>query len=70
VRPQSVRPEREGVYYNLLKHFHEKTGVPLVLNTSFNVRGEPIVCSPADAVRCFFGTGMDALAIGPFIVEK
>jgi carbamoyltransferase len=44
--------------------------VPGVLNTSFNVKGEPIVCSPTDALRCFYGSGMDALAIGSFLLEK
>ena len=43
---------------------------PVLLNTSFNVRGEPIVCTPADALRCFYSTGLDALALGPFLIEK
>ncbi|HQP88976.1 MAG TPA: carbamoyltransferase C-terminal domain-containing protein, partial [Thermoanaerobaculia bacterium] len=70
VRPQSVRPEREGLYWELLRHFEAETGVPLVLNTSFNVRGAPIVCSPTDAIRCFFSTGLDAMGLGPFLIEK
>ncbi len=46
------------------------TGCPVLINTSFNVRGEPIVCSPEDAVRCFLNTGIDVLAIGPYLVHK
>ena len=53
-----------------VKRFKEKTGVPMVINTSFNVRGEPIVCTPADAHRCFMATGMDALVIENFILLK
>ena len=47
-----------------------RTGVPVVMNASFNLRGEPIVCTPTDAVRTFFSSGMDALVIGNFVVEK
>ena len=54
----------------LIDAFRRRTGVPGVLNTSFNVKGEPIVCSPTDALRCFYGSGMDALAIGNFLLEK
>lgn len=54
----------------LLKSFAERTGCPLLVNTSFNVKDEPIVCSPEDAVRCFMATGIDGLAIGPFWVQK
>lgn len=70
VRPQSVAAEREGLYWSLLRHFEAETGVPLILNTSFNVRGAPIVCNPTDAIRCFFSTGLDAMALGPFLIEK
>jgi carbamoyltransferase len=48
----------------------ERTGVPVVLNTSFNIQGEPVVESPKDAIRCFFSTGLDALAIGNYILTK
>ena len=58
------------LYWQVIEAFRARTGVPGLLNTSFNVKGEPIVCSPLDALRCFYGTGMDALAIGNFIVEK
>jgi carbamoyltransferase len=69
-RPQTIRRDENPRYYDLLKHFAAHTGVPVLLNTSFNVRGEPIVNTPADAVRCFFATGMDYLVIGPFLVGK
>ena len=69
-RIQTVSKKDNPLYYNLIKSFYEKTGVPLIINTSFNVRGEPIVCSPADAIRCFLGTELDTLVIGDFFVEK
>ena len=50
--------------------FYKKTGCPLIVNTSFNVRGEPVVCSPSDAFKCFMGTGLDLLAIGNFLLYK
>ena len=59
-----------GKIYNLLKKFEIKTGCPMLINTSFNVRGEPIVCKPADAINCFFGTGIDILIINNFIIKK
>ena len=54
----------------LIHEFGQRTGVPVVMNTSFNLRGEPIVSSPTDAIRTFFSSGMDALIIGSFVVEK
>ncbi|HEX6910166.1 MAG TPA: carbamoyltransferase C-terminal domain-containing protein, partial [Longimicrobium sp.] len=57
-------------YWRLIKRFEELTGVPVVMNTSFNVRGMPVVCSPEDAVKCFFDTGLDHLAIGSFLLSK
>jgi len=54
----------------LISKFHEQTECPIVVNTSFNVRGEPIVCTPEDAFRCFMGTEMDVLAIGDYILRK
>lgn len=69
-RVQTVDEHRSGRYYRLLKNFYELTGCPLVINTSFNVRGEPIVCTAADAVRCFLATGMDALVIEDYIALK
>ena len=70
VRVQTVDAGSHPLYHRLLEAFAERTGVPVVLNTSFNVRGEAIVCSPRDALRTFWSTGLDALAIGPFVVEK
>jgi carbamoyltransferase len=70
VRAQTVDPETSPRYHELLKAFEARTGVPVLLNTSFNVKGEAIVCSPRDALRTFWSTGMDALAIGSFLIEK
>jgi carbamoyltransferase len=69
-RPQTVRRDVTPAFWALIDAFRRRTGVPAVLNTSFNVKGEPIVCSPTDAVRCFYGSGLDALAIGSFLLEK
>jgi carbamoyltransferase len=69
-RPQTVRRDVNPLFWALIDGFRRRTGIPAVLNTSFNVKGEPIVCSPTDAIRCFYGTGMDALAIGSFLLEK
>jgi carbamoyltransferase len=70
VRVQTVDAATAPRYHALIRAFEAKTGVPIVLNTSFNVKGEAIVCTPRDAIRCFSATGLDALAIGAFIVEK
>ncbi len=69
-RLQTVDPERRPRYYKLLKKFEERTGCPVVINTSFNVRGEPIVCSPEHAYRCFMGTNMDVLVLEDFVLLK
>ena len=69
-RLQSVMRNLNPLFYELIQRFYEKTGVPLVVNTSFNVQGEPIVCSPADAIRTFFSSGLDVLVIGNLIVWK
>jgi len=69
-RVQTVTEEANPRYYRMIHAFEKRRGVPLVLNTSFNVMGEPIVNTPADAVRCFFSTGMDALVIGDYVVTK
>ena len=68
-RVQTV-DERHGRYHEIIKAFYEKTGCPLVVNTSFNIRGEPIVCTPEDAYRCFMFTDMDALALGNWLLLK
>jgi carbamoyltransferase len=69
-RPQTVERDTSPLYWRLIDAFGRRTGVPVVMNTSFNLRGEPIVCTPTDAVRTFFSSGMDALVIGSFLVEK
>src|SRR5690554_6548142 len=69
-RIQTVREETNPLYYRLLKAFEARTGCAVLVNTSFNVRGEPIVGSPKDAYTCFRRTHIDALAIGPFVITK
>lgn len=69
-RIQTVHSDTNERYHNLISMFYEKTNCPLLVNTSFNVRGEPIVCTPEDAFRCFMGTELDVLAIGDFILFK
>jgi carbamoyltransferase len=69
-RVQTVDAASNPRFHALLRAFGQRTGVPVLVNTSFNVRGEPIVCSPRDAIAAFYSTPLDALAIGPFIVEK
>jgi carbamoyltransferase len=69
-RPQTVEREVNPLYWRLIDEFGKHTGVPVVMNTSFNLRGEAIVHTPTDAVRTFFSSGMDALLIGSFLVEK
>jgi carbamoyltransferase len=69
-RVQTVDEERHGRFYRIVKRFHEATGCPVIINTSFNVRGEPIVCTPQDAWRCFLATNMDALVIENYVLLK
>jgi carbamoyltransferase len=69
-RVQTVNAKTDPLYHRLITEFEKLRGVPVVLNTSFNVRGEPMVLTPMDALRCFFTTGLDHLAIGSFIVDK
>lgn len=69
-RVQTVSEDRNSRYFKLIKRFEEKTGCPTVINTSFNVRGEPIVCTPADAYRCFMATNMDALVVENCVLLK
>ena len=69
-RLQTVHIETNPKYHALISKFKEKTGCPILVNTSFNVRGEPIVCTPTDAFNCFMGTELDALAIGNFFLLK
>jgi carbamoyltransferase len=69
-RVQTVTRESNEAYYELIKAFERRTGCGVLINTSFNVRGEPIVCTPEDAYRCFMRTNIDALVLGPYLLEK
>ncbi|HWE39407.1 MAG TPA: carbamoyltransferase C-terminal domain-containing protein [Isosphaeraceae bacterium] len=69
-RIQTVNRSQNPLYHDLLKAFRDRTGVPVLVNTSFNTRGEPIVCTPRDAVESFWTSPLDALVIGPFLLEK
>jgi len=69
-RIQTVHEDTNSKYHAVISKFKEKTGCPLVVNTSFNVRGEPIICSPEDAFKCFMGTELDVLAIGNYLLLK
>lgn len=69
-RIQTVDPDRHGRFYRLLRHFYERTGCPVVVNTSFNIRGEPIVCTPDDAYRCFMATDIDCLVLENYLLMK
>jgi carbamoyltransferase len=69
-RIQTVHAETNPYYHALLTAFKQRTGCPVLVNTSFNVRGEPIVCTPEDAFRCFMGTEMETLVIGNSILRK
>ncbi|NNE44449.1 MAG: hypothetical protein HKN12_09585, partial [Gemmatimonadetes bacterium] len=69
-RVQTVHEETNPYYYRMINAFRKLTGCPLVINTSFNVRGEPIVCTPEHAFNCFGGTEMDVLITGPYLCRK
>jgi carbamoyltransferase len=69
-RIQTINRAQNPVYYDILKAFQARTGVPVLVNTSFNTRGEPIVCTPRDAVESFWTSPLDALVIGSFLLEK
>jgi len=69
-RVQSVERRHQPLFYDTIKAFYDKTGCPVIINTSFNVRGEPLVCAPEDAFRCFMRTEMDYLVMGGFILDK
>ncbi|MFA6036318.1 MAG: carbamoyltransferase C-terminal domain-containing protein [Candidatus Micrarchaeia archaeon] len=70
LRPQTVEQDVNPKYYRLISEFEKQSGVPVVLNTSFNVSGEPVVCAPKDALRTFYVSGMDYLALGDYLVKK
>ena len=69
-RIQTVSESENIAYYRLLSEFKKITGVPILLNTSFNVKGEPVVCTPKDAIRTFFSSGLDVLVLGDYIIKK
>jgi carbamoyltransferase len=69
-RIQTVKREDNPIYYDLINEYYKLTGVPVIINTSFNVRGEPIVCTPEEAYKCFMRTNMDYLVIGNFLLDK
>lgn len=69
-RVQTVNSNNNHKYRELIEEFRKLTGIPMVLNTSFNTKGEPVVCSPENAVKTFMNSEMDTLIIGSFIVEK
>jgi len=69
-RVQTIDRERNPFFYKIVKEFDHLTGCPVIINTSFNVRGEPIVCTPQDAYRCFMCTNMDYLILGPYLLAK
>jgi carbamoyltransferase len=69
-RVQTINREQNPAYYDLVKAFQQRTGVPVLINTSFNTLGEPIVCSPRDAVECFWTSAIDALVMGPYLLLR
>lgn len=69
-RLQTIRRKDNELYYDLIREFEGKSGIPILINTSFNIRGEPIVCTPEDAYRCMMGTGIDYLIIGKYLISR
>ena len=69
-RIQTINRAQNPLYYDLIAAFERQTGVPVLVNTSFNTRGEPIVCTPRDAVECFWTSPLDALVIGSFLLRE
>jgi carbamoyltransferase len=69
-RVQTVRSSNNEIYYELIRKYAAKSGTPVIMNTSFNLKGQPIVETPRDALMTFFGCGLDALFIGNYLVEK
>jgi carbamoyltransferase len=69
-RIQTIKREDHTLYYDMISAFYKKTGCPVIINTSFNVRGEPLVCTPEDAFKCFMRTEMDYLVMGCFLLDK
>jgi len=69
-RLQTVRRPQNPLYYDLIKAFGRLSGIPMLVNTSFNIRGEPVVCTPEDAYRCMMGTGIDCLVMEGFLIRR
>ena len=69
-RLQTIKRDQNYLYYDLIKEFGKLSGVPILINTSFNIRGEPIVCTPSDAYRCMMGTGIDYLIMEKFLIKR
>ena len=69
-RLQTIKREQNKKYYDLIKEVGKRVGVPIIINTSFNIRGEPIVCTPYDAYKCMMGTGIDYLVIDKYIIRR
>jgi carbamoyltransferase len=69
-RYQTVDEQRHGRFYRLMRRFYDLTGCPVIVNTSFNIRGEPIVCTPEDAYRCFMATDIDCLVLEDLVLTK
>ena len=69
-RLQTIRKSQNSLYYKLVKEFGKLSGIPILVNTSFNIRGEPIVCTPYDAYKCMMGTGIDYLLMGKFLIKR
>jgi len=69
-RLQTIGREQNPLYYDLIKKFGKRSGIPILINTSFNIRGEPIVCTPHDAYRCVMGTGIDYLVMGNYLIKR
>jgi carbamoyltransferase len=69
-RPQIVNGDKNPKFHSLLKNFYKKTGLPVLINTSLNRRGEPMVCSPQDAINMFYGSGLEYMVMGDFLINK
>jgi carbamoyltransferase len=69
-RLQTIREDQNPLYYDLIKEFGKLSGIPILINTSFNIRGEPIVCTPFDAYKCMMGTGIDYLVLGRYLIRR
>ena len=69
-RLQTIRKDQNKLYYNLIKDFEKHSNTPILINTSFNIRGEPIVCEPKHAYKCMMGTGIDYLIMGKFLIKR